>query len=142
MFLNEEKNACVGWSALFVQDKNRQTEDGSAQYQIDPCDPTINLATTKPYIAICFDFGIPTSKNTTSTTPTRSSARTEKTNNSIRIQATGLDSEVFPLLEIQRFAHSLIDLRDVDRRVEKVDDCIEHILATGQFATSGSHFRW
>ncbi|THU94224.1 hypothetical protein K435DRAFT_860761 [Dendrothele bispora CBS 962.96] len=144
MFLNEQKNDCIGFSGVFFQDRNRQTENPNALHIIDPSIPSINLATTMPYIAICFDFGVATPKTATSARLTRSStttsARTKKNNDWIRIHATGLDSEVFPVLEARpAFAKSLIELRDIDRRKPETDE--QHISDVAQFATSGFHFR-
>ncbi|KAK7462664.1 hypothetical protein VKT23_007250 [Stygiomarasmius scandens] len=144
MFLNEQRDRCVGWSAIYIQDKNQQM--GNANNNIDPSHYTINLATSMPYIAIYFDFGAPMPKTTTGASPTipstRASARTEKNNHRIRIHATGLDSEVFPVLEARPyFAESLIELRDIDHRNKEADNNIkEYILTTARFATSESHF--
>ncbi|KAK7435501.1 hypothetical protein VKT23_019623 [Stygiomarasmius scandens] len=146
MFLNDVKNCCVGWSAIYIQDKNRQMENANALHNIDPSHYTIDLATNMPYIAICFDFGVPATKTTTSTRSTRTLprtfARTERNNNWIRIHATGLDSEIFPVLKARPdFATSLIRLWDTDCRNKEADNNIEqYILTIARFATSGFHF--
>ncbi|THU84240.1 hypothetical protein K435DRAFT_783877 [Dendrothele bispora CBS 962.96] len=145
MFLNKQKDRCVGWSGVYIQDKNRRTENANALHDIDPSDHTIDLATNMPYIAICFDFGVPTSKTTASTRPTRSStrssARTEKNNGWIRIHAIGLDPEVFPVLKARlAFASSLISLRNICHHKEADNEVEQHILATARFGTSGFHF--
>jgi hypothetical protein len=56
VFVNEAGDV-EGWSAVFVQDKNRVKGDKNALHNITPSDPTIQLQTEQPFIAICFDFG-------------------------------------------------------------------------------------
>jgi hypothetical protein len=127
LFLNED-NECDGWSSLLILDKNKKV-DAQTLLSIKPEDPSINLATSKPYIAICFYFGASKPATAKTTMP-------EQSTECIRISAHGLVSKVFPVLDARTdLACSLVKLRDIDSEVKKAADPErQYILA--QYGTS------
>jgi hypothetical protein len=153
LFLNE-KDECDGMSSILIQVKNKLEKDKGGLDAITADHDSISLQTSKPYVAICFNFGLPEPKvPNPNSSPKVANAKPKKSINvtypsrsdnvkCLGISSEGLKPNDFPVLQARYSVDTAFNKLLRFKLKEPGDAEERHIKATASWGTSSSQVKW